>query len=99
MKACSINRQAAGLVGINVSRMSMYAFSLSAALAAAAGLSGRIFRKLQHGTHPRHKRLYSCCGWGLGSTFWCRVGGFILGVTMSVMAGFPGSTEYIIRLW
>ncbi len=38
MRACSINLEAASLAGINVSRMSMYAFALSASLAAAAGL-------------------------------------------------------------
>lgn len=38
MRACSIDRQAASLVGINVSRMSLYAFLLAAALGGLAGL-------------------------------------------------------------
>lgn len=88
MKACSINRQAAGLVGINVSRMSMYAFSISAALAASAGLLDASFANYGMGLSLGISGFTAAVVGGLGSTFGAVLGGFILGVTMSVTAGF-----------
>lgn len=104
MKACSINRQAAGLVGINVSRMSMYAFAISAALAAMAGLLDASFANYGMGLTLGISGFTAAVLGGLGSTFGAVLGGFILGVVMSVTAGFlqvvlnvsSGYTEAII---
>jgi branched-chain amino acid transport system permease protein len=104
MKACSINRQAAGLVGVNVSRMSMYAFAMSAALAALAGLLDASYVNYGIGLTMGISGFTAAVLGGLGSTFGAVAGGFLLGVVMSVTAGFlqvvlnvsSGYTEAII---
>jgi branched-chain amino acid transport system permease protein len=88
MKACSINRQAASLVGINVSRMSMYAFALSAALAAAGGLINAPAASYGMGLGLGISGFTAAVVGGLGSPFGAVVGGLTIGLLESVITGF-----------
>jgi branched-chain amino acid transport system permease protein len=88
MKACSINRQAASLVGINVSRMSLYAFVISAALAGAAGFINAPAARYDMGLALGVSGFTAAVIGGLGRPFGAVLGGIILGLAVNLMSGF-----------
>lgn len=88
MRACSINRQAAELSGINVSRMSMYAFLISAVLAAAAGFINAPAASYNMGLSLGISGFTAAVVGGLGSPFGAVLGGLVIGVLESVTSGF-----------
>jgi len=88
MRACSINRQAAELSGINVSRMSMYAFSLSAALAAAAGFINAPAASYGMGLSLGISGFTAAVVGGLGNPFGAVLGGLVIGILESITSGF-----------
>lgn len=88
MRACSINRQAASLVGINVSRMSLYAFVLAAALGALAGLINAPFASYSIGLFLGVKGFTAAVVGGLGNTFGAVAGGLVLGLSEELITGF-----------
>jgi branched-chain amino acid transport system permease protein len=87
MRACSINRQAASLVGINVSRMSLYSFTLAAALGALAGLINAPFASYSIGLFLGIKGFTAAVIGGLGNTFGAVTGGLVLGLSEELITG------------
>ncbi len=89
LRACSINRRAAELMGINPSRMSLLAFSLAAALGAIGGIV------LSPATRPMYdmglrlglKGFIAAIMGGLVSSPGAVVGGVLLGMLENVAAG------------
>jgi len=93
MRACAINRPAARLVGVSVSRMVLGSFALSAGLGAVAGIaiapiSGAAF---DMGMMLGLKGFCAAILGGLGSGAGSIVGGFSLGVLENVGAGYVSS--------
>lgn len=88
MRACSVNRQAATLVGINVSRMSLYSFILAAALGGAAGMISAPFASYGMGLEMGIKGFTASVVGGLGNTFGAVVGGLVLGLLEELIPGF-----------
>jgi len=88
MRACSINRQAASLVGINVSRMSLYAFLLAAALGGLAGLANAPFANYDMGLKLGVKGFTGAVVGGLGNTFGAVAGGLTVGLLEELIPGF-----------
>lgn len=88
MRACSINRQAASLVGINVSRMSLYSFIIAAVLGALAGLINAPFAKYSIGLFLGIKGFTAAVVGGLGNTFGAVTGGLVLGLLEELIPGF-----------
>lgn len=88
MRACSVNRQAAALVGIDVSRMSLYSFVLAAALGGAAGLISAPYASYGMGLELGVKGFTAAVVGGLGNTFGAVVGGLVLGVLEELIPGF-----------
>lgn len=88
MRACSINRQAASLVGINVSRMSLYAFVLAAALGGLAGVVNAPFANYDMGLRLGVKGFTGAVVGGLGNTFGAVAGGLTVGLLEELIPGF-----------
>ncbi len=88
MRACSINRQAASLVGINVSRMSMYSFLLAATLGGIAGLINAPYASYSIGLFLGIKGFTAAVVGGLGNTFGAVTGGIALGLLEELIPGF-----------
>lgn len=93
MKACSYNRNAASLVGINVKRMVLFSFGLSAAVGAAAGvaITPMILVSYDRGTMLALKGFSAAILGGLGNTFGGVVAGIVIGALESLSAGFISS--------
>ncbi len=90
MRACAINSRAAQLVGINVDRMILLSFALSAAL---SGLGGVVITPITNAEYSRGTALAlkGFCGaivGGLGSTGGAVLGGLLLGVLEALGVGF-----------
>jgi len=100
LRACAVNRQAAQIMGINPSRMSLLAFSLAAALGAIGGMV------LAPATRPTYdmglmlglKGFVAAIMGGLLSAPGAVVGGLVLGVAENVGAGVTsaGYKEVIV---
>ncbi len=88
MRACSVNRQAASLVGIDVFRMSLYSFLLAAALGGAAGLISAPYASYGMGLELGVKGFTAAVVGGLGNVFGAVVGGLVLGVLEELIPGF-----------
>jgi branched-chain amino acid transport system permease protein len=88
MRACSINRQAASLVGINVSRMSLYSFLLAATLGGIAGLVNAPYASYGIGLFLGIKGFTAAVVGGLGNTFGAVTGGLVLGLLEELIPGF-----------
>jgi branched-chain amino acid transport system permease protein len=88
MRACSVNRQAASLVGINVSQMSLYSFVLAGALGGMAGFINAPFAKYSIGLFLGIKGFTAAIVGGLGNTFGAVAGGLFLGLVEELTAGF-----------
>lgn len=99
-RACSINRRAAQLMGINPGRMSLLAFSLAAALGAIGGMV------LAPATRPTYdmglmlglKGFVAAIMGGLISVPGAVIGGLVLGVAENIGAGVTsaGYKEIIV---
>jgi len=94
MRASAANRLAASLVGINVRKMAMCSFALSAAIGAVAGIiiSPVTFSSYDVGTMLGLKGFCAAIIGGLGSSPGAILGGFLLGILESLGAGFLSSS-------
>lgn len=88
MRACSVNRLAASLVGINVMRMSLYSFVLAAALGGMAGLINAPYTSYSIGLFLGIKGFTAAVVGGLGNTFGAVTGGIALGLLEELIPGF-----------
>jgi len=93
MKACAVNRRAAGLLGIRVNRMILLSFALSGGLGAVAGIiiSPITFAGYDMGVMLGLKGFCGAVIGGLGSVIGAIVGGFVLGILESLGAGLISS--------
>jgi branched-chain amino acid transport system permease protein len=93
MLACSYDPRAAALMGINVSRMAMASFMISAAVGAAGGviLAPITLTAYDVGILLGLKGFAACILGGLGNPFGAAAGGIILGVLESFGAGLLSS--------
>ena len=93
MLACSYGRKAAFLVGIDVSRMVLVSFMISAAVGAVGGviLAPITMTSYDMGILLGLKGFAACILGGLGNPFGAAAGGLILGVLESFGAGLVSS--------
>jgi len=93
MRACSANRTAASLVGINVKTMVLLSFALSAGIGAVAGIiiAPIALMDYNRGTMLAVKGFSVAVLGGLGSNIGAVVAGFIIGIMESLGAGFVSS--------
>ena len=93
MSACSGNRLAASLVGINVSKMVLLSFALSATLGAVAGAVITPLALMEYDRGPLLALKGFCAAvlGGLGLGTGAVVAGFIIGIIESFAAGFISS--------
>lgn len=91
--ACSCNKTAAGLVGINVKLMLLTSYGLSAAIGAVAGLliAPIAFTSFDAGTMLGLKGFSAAILGGMGSSMGAVAGGLVLGVLESLGAGLISS--------
>lgn len=96
MRAVSVNRHGARLMGINVSRMVIGAFGLSAAMGALAGaaIAPISCAYFDMGTMIGLKGFAAAVVGGLGSFAGSVVAGLLLGVTESLAVMFPQLANY-----
>ena len=89
MRACAIDRSAAGLVGISVEAMTLYCFALSAALGAVGGvvISPMTMAKYDMGTMLGLKGFCAAVLGGLGSGTGAVVSGFVIGLLEALGTG------------
>ena len=93
MRACSINREAAALQGIQVSRMLALSFALSAALGAIAGilLTPTQFTAFNVGTPFAISGFIAAIVGGFGRPFGAFLGGIALGLAQALAVFGLGS--------
>ena len=93
MRACSINRDAAALQGIPVSRMLAYAFALSAGLGAIAGvlITPTQFTAFNIGVSFAISGFIAAIVGGVGNPGGAFVGGILLGVAQALAIVTLGS--------
>jgi len=90
MLACAVNPTAAKLVGINVSRMVMLSFILSAIVGAIGGMAITPISLMEYDKGPMLAVKGFCAAimGGLGSNRGAVIGGFIIGILESMTAGY-----------
>jgi branched-chain amino acid transport system permease protein len=90
MLACSVNPTAAKLVGINVSKMVMLSFILSAIVGAIGGMAITPISLMEYDKGPMLAVKGFCAAimGGLGSNRGAVLGGFIIGILESMTAGY-----------
>lgn len=105
MRACSINREAAALQGIPVSRMLGYAFALSAGLGAIAGvlITPTQFTAFNVGVSFAISGFIAAIIGGFGNPGGAFIGGILLGLTQSIAivvfgSGFKSTAALLILL-
>jgi branched-chain amino acid transport system permease protein len=93
MSACSFNPMAASLMGINVRKMILLSFSLSAAVGAAAGIliTPISFMEYNRGSMLAVKGFCAAVLGGLGIGYGAILGGLIIGTLESLTAGLISS--------
>lgn len=94
MRAVSFDGQAAQLMGVNVNHTVAITFFIGSGMAAAAGmLYGIYFNSVQPlmGLMPGLKAFIAAVLGGIGSVPGAMLGGILLGMTESLVAGFGGS--------
>lgn len=93
IRACAINRQAAGLMGVSASQMSALVFALSAALGAAGGIviAPLMLASYDMGLMLGLKGFVAAVIGGLTSLPGAVIGGLLLGVIESLGAGLISS--------
>jgi len=94
MRACASNARAAGLMGIDVRRMTLFTWALSGMLGAAAGIVIAPLTMMSYhmGTMLGLKGFCAAILGGLGSTPGAIVGGVIIGVLENLGAGYISSS-------
>ena len=96
MRATSQDREAAGLMGIDINRFIMLAFFIGPALASVAGIfSGMYYGSIVFymGFLPGMKAFTAAVIGGIGNLRGAMLGGFVLGMVESLASGFI-STGY-----
>jgi len=93
MRACSYNRRAAGLVGIDVRRMVLFSFMISSAMGAVAGIivAPLTMTAYDVGVMLGLKGFCAAIIGGMSSGLATVIGGLILGVLESLGAGLISS--------
>ena len=93
MRACSYNRRAAGLVGIDVRRMVLFSFIISSAMGAVAGIivAPLTMTAYDVGVMLGLKGFCAAIIGGMSSGLATVIGGLILGVLESLGAGLISS--------
>jgi branched-chain amino acid transport system permease protein len=95
MRAVSIDREAAAMMGVNVDHVIVFTFFVGSALAGAAGvLTGIVFTRVWHfmGFTAGLKGFTAAVLGGIGNIPGAMLGGFILGLTEAFAVGFFSST-------
>jgi len=101
MRACSINREAAALQGIPVSRMLALAFALSAALGAIAGIliTPTQYTAFNVGVPFAISGFIAAIVGGFGRPFGAFLGGLLLGLLQSLaIVGFGAGLKNVAAL-
>lgn len=93
MRACAVDTTAAKLVGINVSRMVMLSFVLSAMVGAIGGIAITPISLMEYDKGPMLAVKGFCAAimGGLGRNRGAVIGGFIIGILESMTAGYVHS--------
>jgi branched-chain amino acid transport system permease protein len=93
MRACAVNRRAAGLVGIDVRKMVLFSFAISASLGSLAGIivAPLTMTSYDVGVMLGLKGFCAAIIGGLSAGFGTVLGGLILGVLESLGAGLISS--------
>ncbi len=93
MRACSFNPTAASLVGINVKRIVLLSFAVSAAIGAIAGIvfTPVVLMEYDRGTMLALKGFCAAVLGGLGNGAGAVVAGLLIGILESFGAGFISS--------
>ncbi len=93
MRAAAADREAAGLVGINVDRMAMWSFVIAAAIGAVAGLiiTPLTLTSVNAGLMLGFKGFSAAMLGGLGNLHGALLGGLVLGLLESLSAGLLSS--------
>lgn len=90
ISACAVNPTAAKLVGINVGRMVMLSFVLSAMLGAIGGIAITPISLMEYDKGPALAVKGFCAAimGGLGHGMGAVIGGFVIGILESLTAGY-----------
>lgn len=93
MRACAVDPNAAKLVGINVSRMVMISFVLSAMVGALGGIAITPISLMEYDNGPMLAVKGFCAAMmgGLGRNRGAVIGGFAIGILESMTAGYVHS--------
>lgn len=94
MRATAQDREAAGLMGIDINRVIAVAFFIGPALGAAAGIFSGIYYgsiKFDMGFIPGIKSFTAAVIGGIGNLRGAMLGGFVLGILESLAAGYISS--------
>lgn len=94
MRAVSLDKEAAELMGINVDKVISYTFAIGSALAGAAGvLVGVYYNTINPlmGTGPGLKAFVAAVLGGIGIIPGAVFGGFFLGMTETMVSAYGGS--------
>jgi branched-chain amino acid transport system permease protein len=93
LRACAVNPKAARLMGINIHRMALLAFGLSAGITATAGIviTPATFMTYDRGLILSLKGFVAAIIGGLSSPLGAVVGGLLLGILESFGAGLISS--------
>lgn len=94
IRACSENREAARSIGINVERMILLSFGISAGIGAFGGIiiTPITLMEFNSGTIIGLKGFCALIVGGLGSNLGAIIGGFLLGISESLAIGFISSS-------
>jgi len=95
MRATSVDREAASMMGIDVDRVIMVTFLLGSVLAGAAGvMSGLVFQRVFHymGFEAGLKAFTAAVVGGIGSIPGAMIGGMLIGIAESMVTGYISST-------
>jgi branched-chain amino acid transport system permease protein len=90
IRACAVDSDAAKLVGINVSRMVMISFVLSAMVGALGGIAITPISLMEYDKGPMLAVKGFCAAimGGLGKNRGAVIGGFLIGILESMTAGY-----------
>lgn len=91
MRAVSQDREAAGLMGVNINKVIMLAFLIGGALGAVAGVfHGLYYGSVRYnmGFLPGMKAFTAAVIGGIGNMRGAMLGGFVLGIVESFASGF-----------
>ncbi len=95
MRAVSIDREAAAMMGVNVDQVIVFTFFVGSALAGAGGvLTGLVFTRIWHfmGFTAGLKGFTAAVLGGIGNIPGAMIGGFVLGLVETFAVGFISST-------